>query len=246
MVDRYQLVVAAVAVGVGALIALLDHWARVVARPDAFTAAAVTRVWAVAGLSGALIGGWLSPRTVPWWVAASIVVVVPDRPSSPHPLGRLAPVLCLVSLAGVWSAVPDTEAAVAMGAVLAPLAASHLRRGPSPGPAGTAALVVGVLGAVWVGSAGRGAALTAVAAVGMLLIAPAVLGWGELPPGRDRTAVVVSHVAVALVLPRAVMERPAPVAAGAAVALSAVLVGVAALVRRGRDGRAAAVRRSPG
>lgn len=246
MVDRYQLVVAAVAFGVGVVVALVDHWVRVVARPDAVTTAAAVRMWAIAGLAGALVGGWLTPRSLPWWAAASILVVVPDRPQSPHPLGRLAPLLCLVSLAGVWSAVPDTEAAVAMAAVLVPLAASHARRGPSPGPAGSAALAVGVLGAVWVGSAGRGAALAAAAAVGMLVIAPAVLGWGELPRGRGRTMLVVSHVVVALVLPRAVMERSAAVAAGAALTLSAVLVGVAELVRRGGDGRPAGDGRSPG
>lgn len=221
MVDRYQLVLAAVALVVGVIVVAVDHWARVRTRPDALTRTLAARTWALSGLAGALLGGWMSPRSLPWWVAACLVGVFADRPGSPHPMGRLTPLLCLVSLVGVWSAVPDTEPAVAMAGVMVPVAVVRARRGPPPGPAGTAALVVGVVGAAWVGSAGRGAGLAAAAAVGMVLIAP-------------------------LVLPRAVMERPAGAAVAVALVVSGALAGVALLVRRADRGQPAGAGTSPG
>ena len=246
MVDRYQLVLAAVALVAGVVVVAVDHWAQVRTRPDALTRTLTARTWALTGLVGALLGGWMSPRALPWWVAACLVGVFADRPASPHPMGRLTPLLCVVSLVGVWSAVPDTEPAVAMAGVMVPVAVARARRGPPPGPAGTAALVVGVVGAAWVGSAGRGAGLAAAAAVGMVLIAPLVLGWGEQPPGRGRAALVAAHVAVALVLPRAVMERPAGPAVAVALVVSGALAGVALLVRRADRGQPAGAGTSPG
>lgn len=121
-----------------------------------------------------------------------------------------------------------------MGAVLVPLSLLRLRSGPIVGPAGTAALTVGVLGAVWVGSAGWGSALTAACALGMILVAPLVLGWVELAPGRQRQALLAVHAAVALVVPRSVMQRSVPVAVALAVALSLVMGAVAVLVRHER------------
>lgn len=246
MVARYQLTVALVALVVGIVLAGVDRWARDPARRDAVTGIVVARVWALAALAGSLIGGWMSSRVLPWWIAAIAVLLVPDQPSRPHPLGRWATAMALLSLVGVWSAVPDTEPAVASAAVLAPLAASRWRRGPAPGPAGTAALAVLVVGAAWVGSAGRGAGLAAAAAVGMVVVAPAVLGWGRLPAGRASGVLVVAHAAVALVLPRAVMREPASTAAAVALAVSVGLVVVAGLVRRAVGGRSSGDGTSPG
>ena len=124
VIDRYQITVAAVAVVAGALIAAIDHWARTIARPDAFTVRMIARSWAIAGLAGALIGGWLSPRSTPWWIAAVAVLLPADGGGvdrRAHPLGRSVPVLALVGLVGVWSAMPDTEPAVAVAFTLAPL-----------------------------------------------------------------------------------------------------------------------------
>ena len=78
------------------------------------------------------------------------------------------------------------------------------------------------------------------------MIAPVGRGWGEWPRGRGRNALVTSHVAVALVVPRAVMHRGAGVAVAVALAVSVGLVGVAVLVRRGRVGRSAAAGTSGG
>ncbi len=236
MVDQYQLVVGAIALAVGGLLAAVDLWARGLDRPGRVPVAIVGRAWALAGVAGALIGGWSTPRAVPWWIAATVVAVMAptDRMPAAHPLGRVVPSLAVASLVGIWAAVPDTEPAVAAACALVPLAASRLRRGtPAVGGAGTAAVVVAALGAAWVGSAGRATAVAALAAVAMLVIAPAVLGWRELPHGRGRTVLVCAHLGVALVLPRAVMERDAVVALTATAVVSVALVGVAVLVRRG-------------
>ncbi len=170
VIDRYHLVLAVWSASLGLGCAVLDR----------FGPTRVQRhVLALAGVAGVLLGGWGSTRVWPWVVAATLVVAWPDRPSRPHPLGRHAVGCTVVSLLGVWSAVPDTEPALAAGLVLAPVALVRSARGPSVGPGGTAALVVAVLGAVWVGSAGWGAALATAAAVGVVAVGPLVLGFAR-------------------------------------------------------------------
>lgn len=245
MVDRYNLVLAVVALVVGSLVAVIDHWARRIADQDPVTGAIVGRVWASAGLAAALMGGWLSPRAAPWWAAAALLVVFADRPSRPHPMGALTPVLVLVGLAGVWAAVPDTEPAVASAAVLAPVAALRWRSGHAPGPAGSWALGVVLAGAVWVGSAGRGAALAAACALGLTVVAPLVFGWGRVVRGTDRRLLFAAHAAVALAVPRAVMLRSTATALAVAVGASGGLVVLSLVVRRrsvrgGADGTSTA------
>lgn len=239
MVDRYNLVLAVLSLVVGSLVAAIDHWARRVAAQDRVTGAIVARLWASAGLAAALLGGWLSPRAAPWWAAAGLVVVFADRPSRPHPMGALAPVLVLVGLVGVWAAVPDTEPAVASAAVLAPVVVSRWHSGHPPGPAGSWALGVLLGGAVWVGSAGRGAALAAACALGLTVVAPLVFGWGRVVRGRDRRLLFAAHVAVVLVVPRAVMLRSTVTATAVALGASVGLVALSLVVRR-RSVRAAA------
>jgi len=245
VVDRYQITVAAVALVAGVLVAGIDVWARSVARPDAVTTRLLARSWATAGLAGALIGGWQSPRSTLWWIAA-VAVVVPgdgDGDRRPHPLGRSVPVLALIGLVGVWSAMPDTEPAVAIAFALAPLTALtaltllHRGRGQVVGPAGTAALVVGVLGAAWVGSAGRVVGVAAIGTVAVLAFAPAVLGWRVLRPGPGRTALIAAQAAAGLVLPRAVMQRSVPTTILATLVVTMALMCVVVLVRRDLDER---------
>ena len=240
MIDRYQITVAAVALVAGLLVASIDVWARSTARPDAVTTRLLARSWGIAGLAGALIGGWQSPRSTLWWLAAIAVLVPGDGDRRPHPLGRSVPVLALIGLVGVWSAMPDTEPAVAVAFALAPLTALtvlHGGRGQVVGPVGTAALVVGVLGAAWVGSAGRVVGVVAVGTVAVLAFAPAVLGWRVLRPGPGRTVLIAAQAAAGLVLPRAVMQRSVPTTILATLVVTMALMFVAVLVRRDLDER---------
>jgi len=135
---------------------------------------------------------------------------------------------------------PDTEPAVAVAFALAPLTLLtllHGRRGQVVGPAGTAALVVAVLGAAWVGSAGRIVGVAAIGTVGLLAVAPAVLGWRVLPAGTGRTALIVAQAAAGLVLPRAVMQRSIAATVIATLVVTMALMCVAVLVRRDLDER---------
>lgn len=239
MWERYHLALGLVSLSVGLLIALGGH----------LTPRGRTRSLALAGLAGAGLGGWGSDRTGPWLVAAALVVLTADRPEPAHPLGRLTPALAVASLAGVWAAVPDTEAPLAAAAVLGPLAVLRAARGPAPGPAGTVALVVAVAGAAWVGSAGWGAALASAGAVGAVAVAPLVAGFGRELRGAAGAAVVAAHLVVALVVPRLLMHRSAGVAAAAAVGALvavAVVVGVAAAAGSTNPTGGPGVRSDPG
>lgn len=190
VIERWHLVLAAQALVAGVVVAGLDRWA-----PRVVTARAV----ALAGLVGAVLGGWGNARWLPWVVPAALLLVVADREQPEHPLGRWVVALTVVSLVGVWSAVPDTEPPLAAACVLAPIGLSRLQSTRSVGPVGTAALVVAVFGAVWVGSAGWGAALATGCAVGMVLCAPLAVGIVSTTSttylsgsgGRDRQAVSV-------------------------------------------------------
>ncbi len=144
MVERYHLVLAAWAVGAGLLLAATTRFAPSFVQ---------RRLVALAGLTGAVLGAWNDPRRWPWLVAAALVVAWSDDPTRPHPLEEWAAPLAVVSLVGVWASVPDTEPALAAGAVLALLALALAVTRRPVGPAGTVALGVAVLGPVWVGSA---------------------------------------------------------------------------------------------
>lgn len=223
MIERYHLVLAgwALLAGLGVLAA------------DVFAPARVRAHLVAAGvLLGVLLGGWGSTRAWPFWLAAALCCAWADRPSSPHPLGRHVAALTVVSLLGVWSAVPDTEAPLAAAAALVPIGMRRSARGPSIGPAGTTALVVAVLGATWVGSAGWGAALATGCAVAMVAVAPAVLRFGRALAGPSLAVVAGAHVLVAMAVPRAIMRRPVPVAAAVAAAVLVLLGAVCVLVRR--------------
>lgn len=217
---------------VGVAIALLDRWAgRKVSR----------HLLGAAALAAALLGAWPNPRTWPWLIAAAVLTVWPDDatrsdPVVSHPLGSWTVAATVVSLVGVWSAVPDTEPALAAGCVLAALGLERLLGRRPVGRPGTAALVVAVVGATWVGSAGWGSAVATVCAVGMVLCAPVAVGFGraELSDGGRRPWVLptllAAHAVVALAVPRFVMRRDTAVAAAIAVAVMVALNVLARLV----------------
>lgn len=191
--ERYHLGVALVAVLAGVAVAVADRWVPAVA----------PRAVAGAVLVGAAIGGRGLGGSLVWWGLCAALVLIPDTGTQRHPLGRWALPLVLVSVFGVWSAVPDTEPPLALACALAPLAVERVRRGVSVGSAATAALVVGTAGAVWVGSAGKDALLASVCALGMVLFAPLVaIGHPWRPTGAGWTVVVAVHVVVALTIPR--------------------------------------------
>lgn len=228
MIERYHLVLAAQAIVVGLLATALDRWA-----PERLR----NRVVAAAGVAAVFLGAWGNPRVLPWFVPACLLVIPADRPGRSHPLGRWTLAMAVASLAGVWSAVPDTEAPLAAGCVLAPLAlgrgVGNRRLGNRHvGPVASGALVISILGAAWVGSAGWGAALASCAAAGMTVVAPCVVGFVTKPIGKGPVRwLLLGHLPVALLLPRLVAFRSVVVAIVIDLIALACLVVIAMLVR---------------
>ncbi len=223
VVERYHLMLAAWAVGAGLVCAAASRMAPSFVQH---------RLVALAGLTGAVLGAWNDPRGWPWLVAAALVLAWADDPGRPHPLGEWAAPLAVVSLIGVWASVPDTEPALAAGAVLAPLALALAVTHRPVGPAGTIALGVAVLGPVWVGSAGWGAALATVSAIGVVVAAPLVDGFRRATLSRAGWAVVVAaQVLIALPLSRVIMRQSVVVAVMlSAMGLTASLLVMTAVV----------------
>ena len=134
---------------------------------------------------------------------------------------------------GVWASVPDTEPALVAGAALAPLAVAMALTKRPVGPAGTTALAVMVLGAVSVGSAGRGAALANVCAIGMVAAAPAVVGFRRARLSTASwSATAAAHLLIAWPLTRLIMRSSVPVAVlMSATGVVAVVIVAAVVVR---------------
>lgn len=145
-----------------------------------------------------------------------------------HPLGAVAWPLVLVSLAGVWASVPDTEPPLVLGAALTPLALRRWWLTRPPSPPVTALLVAGIVGAALAGSAGRPAAAMAWCAVGAVLVAPAIVGFRRRWPTPAATVPVgATHTVVALAGCRLLMvQTGAAVAVVAAGCLGAVALAV--------------------
>lgn len=219
-VDRYHVALGATALAIGLAVAVIEWRSPATVR---------RRMIAVAGLAAAVLGGWGSPRAWPWWLAAGVVAVVADDGAAEHqhPLGRYVGVLAIAGLVGVWAAVPDTEPPLVAAALLAPVVVSQALAGRTVGRTGTAALVVALLGAVWVGSAGRGSALAAVCAVGAVAVAPPVLGFARSLVGPAWWALAGAHLVVVLAVPRLVMRWSVPLAWGASLG-SLLVIGVVA------------------
>lgn len=238
MWDRYHVGEALVALGDGIVLAALIVGLSVMALRTGHrwvvpVARFVDARWlAVVGLVGAALGSAGSPRSLPWLIAAVVALVPADDGARAHPFGRWTGVLALGTLAGIWSAVPDTEPPLMAAMVLVPSALWWAHGDRAPGPAGTSALVVAAAGAVWVGSAGWGAALATVVAATGLVAAPVVVGWGERLTGRGLAVAASAHLIVALVVPRLVMRRSVPVAVAIAVGAALALVVVLLAVRK--------------
>ncbi len=225
MVERYHLGLAAWAVCAGLVLVVLSR----------VTPSFVQRrLIGLAGLIGAVLGAWGHGRGAPWIVAAVLAAAWPDQPARPHPLGEWAAPLAVVSLVGVWASVPDTEPALAVGAVLAPLALALAAARRPVGVAGTVALGVAVLGSIWVGSAGWGAALATVSALGVVAAAPAVFGFRRVPLTPAGWAVVaVAQVLIAVPLSRVMMRQTVVVAVMmSAIGLTAALLAMTGAPRR--------------
>ena len=219
MIERYHLTLAAQALVVGLIAAAFDQWAPEWMR---------NRVVAAAGLAAGFLGAWGNPRALPWLIPALLLVIPADQPARSHALGSWTLPMAVLSLAGVWSAVPDTEAPLAAACVLAPLALGGAASGRTVGPVASASLVVSIIGAAWVGSAGWGAALAPCVAVGMIGVAPVVLGLRPTGMGSRSTRVLlVAHTPVALLVPRVVAFRSVPAAIAIDLAVVIVLVLVA-------------------
>lgn len=172
---------------------------------------------ATAGVVAAFMAAQHSHRWVPWTAAALIALAIaaatelraprPDGVTAHHPLDPLTAVLTVASLVGVWSAVPDTEPAMAAGAVLAPMALVRIRNSRVVTPAAWLALCVMVLGATWVGSAGWPSAMAVACAVGLVGTAPIVGRFGALLSLGLLARLTIAHLLVALLLPRILMRR---------------------------------------
>lgn len=190
-----------------------------------------------------LAGGTTRGVARGWWPPCSAAVWA-DNPNRPHPLGEWAAPLAVVSIVGVWTSVPDTEPALAAGAVLAPLALALAAARRPVGPAGTAALVVAILGPIWVGSAGWGAALATVSAIGVVAAAPVVGGFRRASLSAAQwSAVITTQVVIAVPLSRVIMRRSVPVAVVLSVlGLAAALLVMSLVLTPGQRSQAGAVK----
>lgn len=249
LVDRYQVGLALVALGAGGLIALLDRRVRRDIAAPVLATVVSGRALASIGLVACIVGGWGSTRALPWLIAATAVALYPDRSDRSHPLGSMVMPMCIASLIGLWAALADTEPAVASLFALLPIVVARTgetpSRGLSPGPAGSAALVVMVGGTAWVGSAGLPVLATVVCSIGMIGVAPIVIGWNRV--GRPCSRWLAgAHMATALVVPRALMRAGWIEAILVAGLVTAALFGAAAICGPGCRDRAAGDRRSRG
>lgn len=214
MIARYHLDLAALALALGVVVLVVTM------RVPVFASRAV----AVAAAGGAVLGSMGNPRGIVWVAPALLVVLPADDDRRPHPLGRFTLALTVVALAGIWSAVPDTEPPLAASFALAPISLWYLAGRRAPGVAATAAAIVAMAGAVWVGSAGWGAAVATVGAIGLIATAPMVFGFGAVRCTTTLTVLVSLQFMVGLLLPRFVMSRDAHIAGGVSIGVNAVFV----------------------
>jgi hypothetical protein len=209
----------------------------------------------VAGLAlapGPAAPGW--PPTAGWVLPAAALVALAAGPllagfDARWPGRGLGPVLLAVTLAGIWSTVPDTEAAlVALGAVLPlvllgwPWALASLGRAGSWAVAGSLGWVVAS------GGAGRSSAVVGGAAcLGLLAIEPLARRLDPrrrsplgCVPGGPLGAVVVAAAHLGLVYVAARVAGTGPTLAGAVAVAGAELaagVGLAMALTAAGDRR---------
>ncbi len=216
MLERFHVVLGLVGLGAGLVVLLLDRVGPPASR---------SRSLALAGAVAPLLCVGDTDRWPVWFVAAALLLLTPDRGVPPHPLGRWTVPAAVVGLGGAWLAVPDTEPVVATVGLFLPLAVDRFLRRLAPGPTGSLVLVVAVLGAVWVGSAGRGAALAAVCAAGVVAVLPVVVGMGRHRIRDGRTGwVLAGYLTVVVTVPRLASGLGAAAAWAVAAAATLLLV----------------------
>ncbi|CAN5559565.1 hypothetical protein BH10ACT3_BH10ACT3_10440 [soil metagenome] len=181
---------------------------------------------------------------IEWLVSSRVGMAADDTDDSSdllrrnHPMGPITVALAVASLAGVWLGVPDTEAPLAAGAALVPLAVTGWVRRRSPHLLGTATLVVVVVGAAQIGSAGAFPARMTGAAVGAVLVAPLMIGLIDAERVsrvfRPKGVATVSsvHVVVAVVGCRIIMRLSRPGAVLGALASLAIVAAAIAVARQ--------------
>jgi len=207
-------------VGGAALVAVA---AGVAARlPLAFRLAAVVPgAWLVAA-HGAIPGrSWVRVLVFATIVAGSALVADLDRRTARRGLG---PLLFAVSVGGVYATVPDTEQALVLIGVAAPVALLGwpLRRG-TLGPAGSAASVAVLAWTAAVGGVGRPSSIVgAVGCLGLFVVGPV----SRRTSGVAAPVVVAAHALLVLVSARVAGLRTT-VHAAVTVVLLELVVGVA-------------------
>lgn len=209
------------AVGVIAAVVVL-----LIPRIDWFLAWAVAAVAAVAwiGRTGGALTMWWS---LPAAGAASLFAGIGAKD-----LERMVPSWVVVvafsfSVLGAWGTVPDTERAGAlMGVTVGGLAALVVRRGVAIGWIG-AILAVGILGDVIVsdGAIRGGAIVGSLGALGMLIVAPAIVLVTGVGPRLPPLWLLGGHVLHVIVSGRVAGRMHDPVAATLVVAASAAVAG---------------------
>ncbi len=236
MLSAHLIVIGVVGVALGVGVLLVDRWGPVWLRARVFAL-----VGAVALGCSVQLGSVDLPVALVLAVAMLLVrerAAVGEDADSQHPLGPLAPALVVASLVGVWASVPDVEPALAGGACLTPVAIWWWLRRRRVGPAETAVLTSIVLAAAVLGSAGWPVVLAACATVGMVLVAPLVLGFvGGACTGAAMIALVVAHLLVSVPAGRLALDRSWSISAIIAAATLAVDAAVALSVRRWRGTR---------
>jgi len=162
------------------------------------------------------------------WRLVGLVAIVATAvavPAGRRPDRRIVGVLTLVSLVGVWAAVPDTEPALIAAAVLGVGVITGTTQGGWRADRVAAIALVSIT--AWIGARGRIEAIGGLACLGLLV---------TLPPARRERGSVVVTVALHLVLvgiAARLLTRASPgwaVAGAAAVALAGA--GYAASFRR--------------
>lgn len=189
--------------------------------------------WAVAagvGLAWSGRLGW-SPFTVAWSlplaVVASLFAGIGAKDLARVGPAWIGPALFALSVLGVWGTVPDTErAAVLMGVTAGLLGALVVRREVRVGLVGPI-LAVAVLGYVVVtdGALRGGAIVGSLGALGMLVVAPAVVVLARVGPRLPPLWLSLGQVGHVIVSGRVAGRMEDPVAAGLVVAGSAAAAG---------------------
>ncbi|NND04371.1 MAG: hypothetical protein HKN91_16465 [Acidimicrobiia bacterium] len=208
--------------GAGALYPLVS---RLPLLPAALAAPGAWWVTNTVDLPGA---GWVPWALLAWIVVGGTLLADFDRH---HEGTGYCPLLLVISVAGMFATLPDTEQIlVVFGAVL-PLAVLSWPRGfAALGPIGVYPLLGVLAWVIAVGGQGReSAVIGAMAALGLLAVEPLVRWWGAStifdvtsPRWRRFPVIALGHLAVVLLMARGAGLAASPMrAAGIAVAIAA-------------------------